>query len=96
MMEDFYTLTPWHDNTFRAGFTAYSFMDARDDTGYIMAFRMEDCGEEDLTVTLPYAKDGNWVLTDEDTGETIPVTDGKVTLHFDAPRTARLLWVKRA
>ena len=60
-----------------------------------MAFRMEDCEEEDLTVTLPYAKDGDWVLTDEDTGETIPVTDGEVTLHFDAPRTARLLWVKR-
>lgn len=95
MMEDFYTLTPWHDSTYRDGFTAYSFVDAKDDTGYVMAFRMEDCGEEDLTVTLPYAKDAEWVLTDEDTGETIPVTGGEVTLHFANPRTARLLWVKK-
>ncbi|MBQ8641742.1 MAG: alpha-galactosidase [Clostridia bacterium] len=96
MMKDFYPLTEWHDNTYRAGFTAYSFVDPAADSGYVMAFRMEDCPEDTLTLTLPYAGNDTWRLTDEDTGEAYDVQNGKVTLTFAQPRTARLLWVEKA
>ena len=95
MMKDFYPLTEWHDHTYRAGFTAYSFVDPAEDRGFVMAFRMEDCGEDTLTLTLPYAVDGTWRLTDEDTGVFYDVTDGKVTLTFAQSRTARLLWAEK-
>lgn len=94
LLEDFYVHTPWHDNTYTEGFTAYSFVEPKTQDGVLLAFRMENCTEDTLTITLPYAKNGAWELTDADTGESYAVEDGKVTLHFAKPRMARLLWVK--
>ena len=95
LLEDFYVHTPWHDHNYREGFTAYSYIDPAAEEGVLFAFRMEDCPADTLTITLPYAKEGTWVLTDADTGETVCCDGGTVVLHFAEPRTARLLWVKR-
>jgi hypothetical protein len=61
--------------------------------GAILAFRMEDCEDDTLTVTLPFV-DGIWKLTDEDTGDTW-TTDGTLTLTFAEKRSARLIWVEK-
>ena len=96
LTKEFYVLTPWHTRTDRTGFTAYSFFDPDDETGILLAFRMEDCAEEELTVALPYIPEGEtWELTDADSGEVIPVTSSGTTLKFAAPRTDRLFTVKK-
>jgi hypothetical protein len=93
LLKDFYVLTPWHEKNDRAGFTAYSFVDDDEKRGAILAFRMEDCEDDTLTVTLPFV-DGTWKLTDEDTGDTW-TTDGTLTLTFAEKRSARLIWVEK-
>ncbi|MBE6711005.1 MAG: hypothetical protein E7579_07790 [Ruminococcaceae bacterium] len=99
LLKDFYVLTPWHDKNDRAGFTAYAFVDEDEQRGAVLAFRMEDCEDDTLTVKLPFAdSDGDchcsWKLTDEDTGETW-TTDGEMTLTFAEKREARLIWVEK-
>ncbi len=96
LLKDFYPLTPWREKTDRSGFTAHAYVDAETGDGALLAFRMEDCKEEELTLSLPFAsEEEGYVLIDEDSGEKIH-TDGKtVKLRFSQPRTARLLWLKK-
>jgi alpha-galactosidase len=94
LLKDFYVLTPWHEKNDRAGFTAYSFVDDDEKRGAILAFRMEDCEDDTLTVTLPFV-DGTWKLTDEDTGDTW-TTEGELTLTFAKKRSSKLIWVEKA
>ncbi len=93
LLKDFYVLTPWHDKNDRTDFTAYAFVDDDEKRGVMLAFRMEDCEEDTLTVKLPFA-DGTWKLTDEDTGE-MWTTEGTMTLTFAQKRSARLIWVEK-
>jgi hypothetical protein len=95
LLKDFYVLTPWHTERDTYSFTALSYYDEETHRGALLAFRQENCPESELTVSLPYVPAGATArLTDEDSGESFTLEAGKLTLSFDAPRTARLLWVE--
>ena len=95
LLKEFYVLTPWHKERDTSDFTAYCFFDPEREEGVMLAFRQEACQRDVLRLSLPFAEEGSWLLTDEDSGESVR-TEGNVELHFDTPRTARLLWVKKA
>jgi hypothetical protein len=60
-----------------------------------LAFRQENCAGDLLEVSLPFASGADrYTVTDEDSREE-SVTDRVVTLRFEAPRTAKLLWLKK-
>lgn len=97
LTKDFYAITPWHDKTDKKGFTVHAYIDPEKEEGVLLAFRMDECVEETLTLELPFA-DANdtYILTDEDTREEIVVQNKKLSLSFNAPRQAKLLWVKKS
>ena len=96
LTKDFYPLTPWHNPKDSSGFAAHAFIDRDKDEGVLLAFRMNDCKEENLTLTLPFVVGGKeYLFTDEDTGEELYANDGKLDLFFANPHEAKLLWVKR-
>ncbi len=92
LLKEFYVLTPYHKVNDTTGFTAYAYYDPEAEKGVLLAFRQENCADTSLTVNLPFA-DRKYTLTDEDTKEEYE-TDGSLTLRFDQPRTAKLLWIK--
>ncbi len=95
LLKDLYVLTPWHTERDTYSFTALSYFDAAVKRGVLLAFRQENCPESELTVSLPFVPDGATVrLTDEDSKETLTLQGNGLTLSFDAPRTARLLWIE--
>ncbi len=99
LLKDFYVHTPWHSEHDRSSFTAFSFYDGEADKGVLLAFRMEACAQDALTIRLPYAEAGRRCrLTDQDTGEVVEIAAGQngcdCTLHFSSPRQARLIWVE--
>ena len=99
LLGDFYLLTPWHSQTDKTAFTAYSFFHEEEGKGLMLLFRMEECAEESLSVRLPYAKNGSrYLLTDEDSGEAISLPGEELRqtgcrFTFAEPRTARLVWI---
>ncbi len=95
LTKDFYPLTPWKHKTNRSGFTAHAYMDSDTNEGVLLAFRMEDCEESSLSLSLPFAKDGKYLLTDEDTKQEYTVTDGSIEICFENKRQAKLFWVKK-
>lgn len=95
LLSEFYVLTPWRENVDSSDFTSYCFFDPEIETGYLFAFRLEHCTREKLTVGLPFTKGENYILTDEDTGEEFTCRN-KAEIFFDAPRTAKLFFVKKA
>ena len=95
LLKEFYTLTPWHKEKDNTDFTAFCYYDPEKEEGVILAFRQEKCAKETLRISLPFVDNGDgYIITDEDSHEE-RTTDGIITLHFDAPRTAKLLWVKK-
>jgi len=66
----------------------------------LLAFRQEKCREDTLLVTLPFAGDREHVLlTDEDTEQRLETSGDDaarqgITLRFETPRQARLLWIR--
>jgi alpha-galactosidase len=92
LLKEFYVLTPYHKIDDTTGFTAYAYYDPETEKGVLLAFRQENCADTSLMVNLPFA-DRKYTLTDEDTKEEYE-TDGSLTLRFDQPRTAKLLWIK--
>lgn len=96
MLEEFYTLTPWHSKNEITGFTAYTYFSPEREEGVVLAFRQEECADDTLEVVLPYVLPGEkYEVVDEDSGERV-ISDGRLTLKFAEPRSARLLWVKKA
>ena len=99
LLKEFYVLTPWHTEQETTGFTAYAFFAPEDQTGVLLAFRQEKCEEDTLTLSLPFAEGADCLLTDEDSGESLPVSAGEAArgfaLRFSHPRCARLLWIRR-
>ena len=95
LLSEFYVLTPWRENVDRSDFTAYCFFDPQTETGYLFTFRLEHCVREKLTVNLPFANGEMYILTDEDTGAEINCT-GKTEIFFDAPRSSKLFFIKKA
>jgi len=94
LLGEMYVLTPWHSEADTTAFTAFCFWLPEEEAGVLLAFRQERCAADTLPLRLPPLV-GPCRLTDEDSGEVIPA-DGPFTLSFPAPRTARLLWMKRA
>ena len=94
LLKDFYVLTPWHPETETTGFTAYAFFDPETFSGALLAFRQEKCQEETVTLPLPFAGEGEeFTLQDEDTGEILRAGRQGITLGFEKPRQAKLLWI---
>ena len=92
LLKEFYVLTPYHKIDDTTGFTAYAYFDPETEKGVLLAFRQENCADSSLTLDLSFA--GRKItLTDEDTKEEYE-TDGSLTLQFDQPRTAKLLWIE--
>ncbi len=91
LLKDFYALTPWHSEQENDDFTAYAFFDPETEKGVLLAFCGERCEKDTLTVKIPFAN--ACILTDEDTKEQIRITDGKLSLAFNGPREAKLLWI---
>ena len=95
LLKEFYTLTPWHMEKDNTDFTAFCYYDPDKERGVILAFRQEKCVRETLRVSLPFVDSGDgYIIIDEDSDDKT-ITDGIITLRFDAPRTAKLLWVKK-
>lgn len=96
LLKEFYTLTPWHKEWDTFDFTAFCYYDPEKEEGVILAFRQEGCVREQLHLSLPFAKqEDKFTLADEDSGVQT-IADRNITLYFDKPRTAKLLWVKKA
>jgi hypothetical protein len=95
LLKEFYTLTPWHNGRDTAGFTAFIYYDPEKEEGVLLAFRQEECDADRLSISLPFAADGDtYALTDEDSRKET-ITGGSIELRLDAPRTAKLMWVKK-
>ena len=94
LLKEFYPLTLWHKERDTSDFTAFCYYDPAREEGVVLAFRQESCPRAQLRITLPFADGGRYTVTDEDTREET-ATDGDLMIHFDAPRTAKLLWVKK-
>lgn len=95
LLGEFYTLTPWHSEKDITDFTAFCYLDPIKEEGVILAFRQEKCQRERLEVALPFAVNGDrYNVADEDSGEEW-VINTRISLDFDAPRTSKLLWIKK-
>ena len=95
LLKEFYTLTPWHKEKDNADFTAFCYCDPEKEEGVILAFRQENCVKDKLYISLPFATAlDRYTITDKDSGEQT-ITNGAITLHFEAPRTAKLLILKK-
>lgn len=95
LLKEFYVLTPWHRECDKTAFTALSYFDPETEKGVLLTFRQEANDFCDtLQLSLPYAKDRECVLTDEDTAEIITVKNGKTAVCFSEKRSAKLFWVE--
>ncbi len=95
LLKEFYTLTPWHRESDVSDFTAFCYFDSDKEEGVILAFRQEKCAREKLSIRLPFIETGEkYRIIDEDTREE-NITNGSLTVHFQEPRTAKLLWIKK-
>ena len=95
LLKEFYTLTPWHKEKDTTDFTAFCYYDPDKEEGVILAFRQEKCDRDMLRVSLPFAGETDkYSIIDVDSGKKASVY-GIITLCFEAPRTAKLLWVKK-
>lgn len=95
LLSEFYVLTPWRSEADTSDFVSYCFFDPESETGYLFAFRQEDCARDVLTVGLPFANGETYVLTDEDTGETFPCGN-TAQIPLGAKKSSRLFYIKKA
>ncbi len=95
LLKDFYPLTLWHAQTDKSGFTAFGYHDPETDRGVLLLFRMEDCEDDTLTVTVPWMEGATYRFTDEDTGEAWDSTASVFTVQLPEKRTSRLIWTEK-
>lgn len=96
LLKDFYPLTPWHHRDDKAGFTAFGYNDPDCDKGVLLLFRMEDCEDDTLTITIPWMEPGcAYRLTDEDSGDTWTADCADMAFTLSEKRTSRLIWVEK-
>ena len=96
LLKEFYPLTPWHRYRDVYDFTAFCYYDPDKDEGVLLAFRQEKCKNADLLLSLPFISEGEaYRVTDEDSEKQLIIRDGSLTLHFNGPREAKLLWIKK-
>ncbi|NLG26136.1 MAG: hypothetical protein GX558_12320 [Clostridiales bacterium] len=96
LLADFYPLTPWHAPGDRAGFTAFAYYDEDALEGVLFAFRMEDCEQDALELSLPFAEPGaRYRLVSADGLPEIAAAD-RVRLSLPEKRTALMYHILRA
>lgn len=95
LLKEFYPLTPWHAEKQTDGFTAFCYFDPEREEGALFAFRQETCEQELLHITLPFAGESAYVLTDEDTKETLQAKS-EIGIRLPNVRSAKLFWLKKA
>lgn len=96
LTKDFYVHTPWHHRFNEKEFTAFSYFDADENKGIILAFRQEKCEKENLTINLTYLEDdAEYLLTDEDTKQTYTLNGKELSLHFENPRSEKLITIEK-
>lgn len=100
LVKDMYTLTPWHSEHDRFGWTALAYDDPEKGESLLLGFRMEDCEDETCTVKLPFAQAGVcYELTDEDSGEKHSFAGEELqsglTLKLDQPRSCVMYRISR-
>jgi alpha-galactosidase len=95
LLKEFYPLTVWHREQNINDFTAYCYYDPEKESGIVLAFRQEQCCRDRLNLQLPFADENDlFDVTDEDSGEACTIRQC-LSLYFDAPRTAKLLWLHK-
>jgi alpha-galactosidase len=93
LLKEFYTLTPWHSEQEKNGFCAFCYFDPAQEKGVLLAFCQEECEGRELTLDLPFS--GEYLFTDEDSGERLKA-ENKLTIRFAGAREAKLLWIEKA
>ena len=99
-VKDMYVLTPYHRYRDKKGWTVIAYDDAEAAESVILAYRMEECENDTCTVSLPFALDSaEYELWDYD-ASTTTVQNGTdlrqaLTLTLDAPRSSKLIIMKR-
>lgn len=89
LLKAFYPLTPWHDQRDKTGWTAFAFLDG--DTGVLLAFRMEECGEDTVALSVPaWGPSDVHTLTDADSGAKIEVRGSDFQITRKEKRSAAL------
>ncbi len=95
LLKEFYPLTSWNREEANWGYTAYAYFDPDTEKGVLLAFRQGYYVPYPLQIKLPFIKGGDsYILRDEDSGEEISAS-GIVSLNFNAPKSARLLWIEK-
>ncbi len=95
LLKEFYPLTVWHKEGDTTDFTAFCYFDPEKEEGVILAFRQENCTRNLLNLFLPFVANGEtYRIVDEDSGKK-ELIGRTLTLDFSAPRTAKLLWIKK-
>lgn len=99
ILKEFYVLTPWHDEFDRSGFTAYSFWDPEAEKGVCLIFRMEDCEEDTVQISQPFAeKEASYILKNEDTKEEWCVCGEELSelkTVLSEKRSSALIWIEK-
>lgn len=96
LLKDFYVLTPWHTEHDKYDFTAFCYFDAEREEGVMLGFRQEYCVRNELRVCLPFvSEECKYLIVDEDTKEQFKLEKRELTINFEKPRTAKLLWIKK-
>ena len=63
--------------------------------GVLLVFRQEQCPRNSVSLRLPFAEAGDcFSFTDEDSGD-VRTSEGGITLGFETPRSAKLIWIKK-
>ncbi|MCQ2142658.1 MAG: alpha-galactosidase [Bacteroidales bacterium] len=100
-LEDFYPLTDCGEQIVENNiWVAYQLNRPSDGSGYIVAFRREDCPEANKAVMLKgLAPDATYVLENQDNGETAEYSGAELaaglTLALDTPKTSLLIKYNR-
>lgn len=97
LLQDFYTLTPWHAPDDKAGWTAYMFFDPKKDAGVLLAFRMEEAEDPSVTLSLRGLRPGGrYLLRDADLGELGEFSAealGSYAISRGEPRSSALIYI---
>ena len=100
LIADFYVLTPWHDATFRRGWTVFAYDSPERGESVLLAFRQAECEVDAFTARLKFADAAaEYELADADGGALRRVggrelRDG-LEIRLDRPRSCKFLRIKR-
>lgn len=92
LLKEFYTLTPWHSEFDKSGFTAYTYFDPETEKGVLFVFRQEECEKSELMLKFGFTDDRELVLRDKDSGEEFVTSASSFTVSTPEKRSAKLFF----